>query len=109
MRQDPMQLTAFPGIEEDIETTNEVGHDDLAKVIIHNDDVTPMNFVVSILLEIFKRPLIFAEAIMLEAHHKGQAVVVALPQDEAESKVRIAHMLARTNGYPLTFTIEQDE
>ncbi len=110
-----MPKTTFPAIQEEtdieeaIDATTDATTEDMAKVIIHNDDVTPMDFVVMILTETFKRSLIFAEMIMIEAHNNGQAIVCALPQEEAERKVRMAHFLARANKYPLTFTIEKDE
>ncbi len=100
---------ATPDVEEEILTDSDTELEKNWKVIIHNDDVTPMNFVVSILLEIFDRSLVFAEMIMIEAHNNGQAIVCALPKEEAERKVRMAHFLARGNGYPLTFTIEEDD
>lgn len=106
MLEHSIKLIAIPDIEEDIETTTSVGQDDMVKVIIHNDDETPMQFVIAILLEIFKQSLIFAEAIMWEAHNNGMAIVCALPKEEAETKVRQAHFRARMLGFPLTFTIE---
>ena len=108
MRNDPRQLIANPEIEidEQIGTIEDVGDDDLWKVIIHNDDDTPMQFVIFVLVEIFKRPLIFAEGIMWEAHNNGMAVICSLPKNEAETKVRQAHFRARISGYPLKLTIE---
>ncbi len=97
------------GLEESIDVDSDATTEDMAKVIIHNDDVTPMDFVVLILTETFKRSLVFAEMIMLEAHQNGQAIVCAMSLEEAEAKVRMAHFLARANKYPLTFTIETDQ
>jgi ATP-dependent Clp protease adaptor protein ClpS len=76
------------------------------KVLIHNDDATPMDFVVEILQRIFERSSQDAEAIMYEAHHAGVALVVVLGFEQAEFKVDRAHSLARTAKYPLTFSIE---
>lgn len=93
-------------IQEEIieETEASVGGD--SKIVIHNDDVTPMDFVMAVLREIFKRPVIIAEAIMWEAHENGNAVVMSAAKDEAERLVRMAHFLSRSNGFPLKFTIE---
>ena len=102
----PMQLIANPEIEEEIGTIEDVGDDDLYKVIIHNDDSTPMDFVIYVLVEIFKRPIVFAEAIMWEAHNNGLAIICSLPKSEAETKVRQAHFRARISGYPLKLTME---
>lgn len=78
-------------------------------VIIHNDDVTPIDFVVMILSEIFERTAWDAWSITLTAHHTGQAVVMTLGLEEAKYRVGLAHGRARANHYPLTFTIELAE
>lgn len=109
---EPLLATiATPDVEEEklIDADAEISEGKRSKVIIHNDDVTPMDFVVMILLELFGQALMFAEMIMIDAHNNGQAIVCALPKPEAERKVRMAHFLARSNGFPLTFTIEDDD
>ncbi len=78
------------------------------RVLIHNDDVTPMDFVVQVLQSIFELLFERAEAVMLTAHHKGVAYVATYPKEEAQSRVRRAHNLARVEGYPLKFTIEAE-
>jgi ATP-dependent Clp protease adaptor protein ClpS len=75
-------------------------------VIAHDDPVTTMEFVVRIMVQVFKKPLILAEAIMWQVHNEGQSVVVVLPKAEAESRVRIATMAARLEGFPFRFSIE---
>jgi len=79
-----------------------------AKVIIHNDDVTPMDFVMMILFTLFNLSEELAEHIMLEAHTKGLALVVTLARPEAQRLVTKAHTIARKAGYPLTFTVESE-
>jgi ATP-dependent Clp protease adaptor protein ClpS len=76
------------------------------KVLIHNDDATPMDFVVEVLQQIFERSFQVAVEIMYEAHNAGVALVVVLGFEQAEFKVDRAHSLARTAKYPLTFSIE---
>jgi ATP-dependent Clp protease adaptor protein ClpS len=78
------------------------------RVIVHNDDVTPMDFVVRILTGVFALEAARAAKVMLEAHHSGVAHVTTLPLEEAEARVEKAHALARPWGYPLTFTYERD-
>lgn len=80
--------------------------DDLWKVIAHNDDKTTMEFVVRILVQIFKKPLIIAEAIMWQVHNEGLSVVDTLPKAEAESRARRAMLAARLEGFPFQLTIE---
>jgi ATP-dependent Clp protease adaptor protein ClpS len=78
------------------------------RVIIENDDVTPMEFVVLVLLSIFELDYDRAFRVMLEAHNKGHAYVVTLPFQEAQQRVYTAQSLARAEGYPLSFYLEPD-
>lgn len=80
----------------------------LYTVTIHNDDVTPMNFVVEVLKQIFFLGNDRAAEIMLTAHIKGLAYVQTLPRVEAEKRVQRAHQAAGMEGYPLTFTVERE-
>ena len=78
------------------------------RVIIENDDVTPMEFVVLVLLSIFDLDIDRAERVMLEAHNKGHAYVVSLPFEDAQQRVYHAHSTARAAGYPLSFYLEPE-
>ncbi len=78
------------------------------RVIIHNDDVTPMDFVVAVLSHYFDVNAADAVDIMLTAHLSGQALVKVLPYEEAHQKVYAAQSSARDYGYPLSFTLEPD-
>lgn len=78
------------------------------RVIIENDDVTPMEFVVLVLLVIFELDMERAQEIMLTAHYEGEAYVVTLPYAEAKERVYQAHSLARQNNYPLSFYLERE-
>jgi len=78
------------------------------RVIIHNDDVTPMDFVVHVLKTIFYLANDRAADIMLTAHIKGNAYVQTLPKSEAEKRVNRAHFEANNAGYPLKFTMEPE-
>ena len=78
------------------------------KVIIHNDDVTPMDFVTYVLEDIFQLPSFLAISIMYTAHFKGVALVAVYPQSEAQRRVGKAHFAASLDGYPLTFTMEPE-
>ena len=78
------------------------------RVIIQNDDVTPMDFVVLVLLKIFQLPVSRAMSVMIEAHRKGRAYVMSLPFQEAQQRVYDAQSAAREAGYPLSFYLEPD-
>lgn len=88
-----------------------VNQEDLEKlyrVIIENDDVTPMDFVVMVLRTFFGLSLEDALNVMLTAHNEGHALVTTLPLNEAQECVYRAHTVAREEGYPLTFYLEPD-
>jgi len=78
----------------------------LYHVIIHNDDVTPMDFVVRILQGVFYLDNLAAFQIMYSAHYHGQAHVQTLPKPEAIKRVGMAHFSASLNHYPLHFSVE---
>lgn len=78
------------------------------RVIIQNDDVTPMDFVIAVLRLIFGLTMERATQVMFEAHHNGRAHVVTLPFQEAQERVYIAQSMARASDYPLSFYLEPD-
>ncbi|RME85447.1 MAG: ATP-dependent Clp protease adaptor ClpS [Caldilineae bacterium] len=100
-----MMTITSPEIIEDRETDLEPRY----RIIIHNDDVTPFDFVIDILRSVFKLSREIAEHVTWTAHIKGLALVMVRPRSEAERLVKKAHMAARLEGYPLTFTIEPEE
>ena len=78
------------------------------RVMVHNDDVTPYDFVIIVLVRIFQVSPIDAEAITWSAHVNGLALVVVLPLNEANKRVGRAHFAAALEGYPLNFSIEPE-
>ncbi|MBI3099125.1 MAG: ATP-dependent Clp protease adaptor ClpS [Planctomycetes bacterium] len=81
----------------------------LYRVLVHNDDISPMEFVVEVLKRFFRLPTGRAAGVMVEAHFTGVAWVDTLPLEEAEFRVEQAHSFARGRRYPLTFSIEPEE
>jgi ATP-dependent Clp protease adaptor protein ClpS len=79
------------------------------RVFIHNDDVTPMDFVVQILRTNFQKPEEEAIQIMLTAHHSKIAHVATLPLEQAEFRVDQCHSLARARKFPLKLTYEPED
>lgn len=79
------------------------------RIVAHDDDFTTMEFVVRIMVQIFKKPLILAEAIMWQVHNEGLSVVDVLPKPEAVYRVRKATAAARLEGFPFRFTLEPEE
>src|SRR5688572_2199061 len=78
----------------------------LYRVIIHNDDVTPMKFVVHVLKNFFYLSNPKAAEIMLAAHFYGTAYVQTLHKTEAEKRINKSHAVAAAEGYPLHFSME---
>jgi ATP-dependent Clp protease adaptor protein ClpS len=103
-----MKLQVAPEIEIIEEQQEETELEPLYRVIIHNDDVTPMDFVVQILKTIFYLSNAKAAEIMLTAHYYGTAYVQTLPKSEAERRINKAHFAAGLEGYPLHFSLEPE-
>lgn len=78
------------------------------KVIILNDDHTPMEFVVDVLMNIFNHDQASSEHLTMVIHHEGSAVAGIFPYEIAEQKgVETTH-LARQAGFPLNVKIESE-
>ena len=76
-------------------------------VILHNDPMTPRAFVVLALKQCFGKAERAAEAIMLEAHEEGHAVVATYTREIAETKAAKANDFSAKHGYVLLFTAEK--
>jgi ATP-dependent Clp protease adaptor protein ClpS len=78
------------------------------KVVLLNDDYTPMDFVTFILKDVFHRSHEEAVGIMLEIHHKGAGVCGVYTRDVAETKAELVITMSRRNEYPLQCRVEKD-
>ncbi|TMH36698.1 MAG: ATP-dependent Clp protease adapter ClpS [Betaproteobacteria bacterium] len=76
------------------------------QVVMLNDDYTPMEFVVMVLQEYFKRDLETATQIMLKIHHEGRGVCGVYSKDVAATKVELVLAAARRGGHPLQCIME---
>jgi ATP-dependent Clp protease adaptor protein ClpS len=103
-----MATRTVPDIQIDEDQEQETAYEPLYRVIIHNDDVTPMDFVVHVLSTIFMLQAPDAVKIMYLAHYRGEAVVQILPRSEAEKRINKAHFAAGLEGYPLHFSMEPE-
>ncbi len=77
------------------------------KVILLNDDFTPMDFVVFVLQEYFHKDMEMATRIMLKVHHEGKAACGVFSEDIARTKVEQVVKHARQQGHPLQCTMEE--
>ena len=79
------------------------------KVIFHNDDYTPMDFVVIALMALFRKSSDEAFRIMMNVHEKGRGIAGGPYSKEiAETKVANVMDFARQNGHPLKATFEKE-
>ena len=101
--------TTNPYGEPDIILEEELEEPRLFRVLLHNDDYTTMEFVISILVEVFHKSAEQAAAIMLAVHENGIGVCGVYPHEVAETKVALVHSRARRAGFPLKSTMEEME
>ncbi len=88
------------------ETGLKTGYLPLYRVIMWDDDVTTMEFVIRVLVKIFAKDIKTAEKLTYEVHYSGSAHVDTLPLERAEFKVQQVHTAAQMEGYPFRCTIE---
>jgi len=78
------------------------------KVLLLNDDYTPMDFVVEVLMRFFGKSELEAVRVMLEVHHAGVGVAGVYPFEIAETKVAQVTRAAQQAEYPLQCTLEPE-
>jgi len=76
------------------------------KVVIHNDDYTPMEFVVQILEKFFSMNREKATQIMLHVHTQGKGICGIFSRDVAETKVALVNEFSQTHQHPLLCAME---
>ncbi len=89
-------------------TRRQVARPPRYKVILYNDDYTPMEFVVAILENVFGKGPSAATQIMLQIHNSGLGVGGVFLLEVAETKVATVHRLAEDRGYPLRSGVEKE-
>ncbi len=77
-------------------------------VVMHDDPITTMDFVVEMLTRVFGYDAERAVEVMYQIHTTGCAKIGLMPLERAEFKVEMVHTSARAHGFPLTCTIESD-
>jgi len=90
------------------ETRRKVARPERYKVLLYNDDYTPMEFVVMLLESVFEKTPSAATQLMLQIHRTGQGVGGVYVLQIAETKVSSVHRLAEERGYPLRAGIEKE-
>lgn len=84
----------------------ELARPPLYTVLLLNDDYTPMDFVVDVLIQYFSMGLEQATQVMLHVHTRGKGVCGVFTREIAETKVAQVNEYARMNQHPLLCTME---
>lgn len=92
--------------ESELLDENEVREPKKYRVLLHNDDYTTMDFVVEVLVKVFRKSETEATIIMLQIHNEGVGICGLYTAEVAETKVDMVHRLAKSAGYPLRCTME---
>ncbi|NLA67904.1 MAG: ATP-dependent Clp protease adapter ClpS [Gammaproteobacteria bacterium] len=105
-------MSNTPGHERDHGVAVEVGRPELARpplysVLLLNDDYTPMDFVVEVLVRFFGMDIERATQVMLHVHTRGRGVCGVFTREVAESKVAQVNEYSRLNQHPLLATYEK--
>lgn len=77
-------------------------------MLLLNDDYTPMDFVVEVLMRFFRKSELEAIRIMLQVHHEGVGVCGVYPFEIAETKVNQVMQAAAEEGHPLQCIMEPE-
>ena len=104
MADDPKEFNDSELLEE---IRDELKEPDMWKVVLLNDDYTPRDFVVEILVSIFHKQPIEATKIMLDVHKKGRGMVGIYPYDIGRTKVTQVTQVAREREFPLKSIMEK--
>ncbi len=81
----------------------------LWKVLLMNDDHTPMEFVIELLMQLFGHSETSAKDITLEIHNTGSGVAGIYNYEIAEQRALEATKISRKNGHPLRIQVESEE
>lgn len=77
------------------------------KVVMHNDNVTPMEFVIQLLVEVFNKSIDEAHDITMAIHETGKATAGFYSYEVAEQKHSECSVICNYHGHPLKITIEE--
>lgn len=93
--------------DESLDLLNETEEPKLYKVLLHNDDYTPMDFVILVLKKFFSKNEADAHRIMLDVHNVGIGEAGVYSFEVAETKVMHVNQFAKNSEYPLKSSYEE--
>lgn len=94
--------------EENVMDDVELKEPSMYKVILNNDDYTPMDFVVMVLMTVFHKDEDTAQRVMLDVHQRGKGICGVFTFEVAETKVKQVEILAERHKHPLLCTMEPE-
>ncbi|WP_082663852.1 MULTISPECIES: ATP-dependent Clp protease adapter ClpS [unclassified Guyparkeria] len=103
------QITRRPLETEEVSEQAVSDEPPMYRVLLLNDDFTPMDFVVQVLMQLFGMSFDQANAVMLEVHHHGRGVCGEFTREIAETRVSQVNQIAREHEYPLMCVMERAE
>lgn len=95
-------------IEFELQDSTEVEEPKKYKVLLLNDDYSTMDFVIDVLLKIFRKSLEESEVIMLNIHNNGKEVCGVYTNEIAATKIAQVKTIAREKGFPLRAIMEEE-
>jgi ATP-dependent Clp protease adaptor protein ClpS len=101
-------MTTDTIVEKQVKTTDKLKEPGKFRVIVCNDDTTPVEFVISMLIAVFKHDEKSALELTLQIHNKGSATAGIYSYEVAEQKGVDGVNLARAHGWPLIIKVEPE-
>ena len=101
------QMSEQVGIKERTKEDIIVQEPNLWQVVYYNDNVTPMDFVIKTLKDIFRKSNEVAYELTMKVHETGSAIVATLPYEIAEQKIAESISMSRGAGFPLALDLEE--
>jgi ATP-dependent Clp protease adaptor protein ClpS len=95
-------------LEPELKNKKKVKEPTFWKVILKNDDFTPMNFVIDVLQKFFGKSAGVAEQIMMNVHEQGQGIAGLYTHEIAETKVEQVNTYAKQHNHPFTVTMQEN-
>ncbi|MEM5947905.1 ATP-dependent Clp protease adaptor ClpS [Spirochaetia bacterium 38H-sp] len=106
-KEDTKVFMAFsPDEEASVSVKPKITEPELYWVVMLNDDYTPMDFVVNVLMSVFDKNPLEATELMMTIHNKGSARIASYVYDIAVTKISRVHDEAKKNNFPLRCTME---
>ena len=90
------------------QTTRQVKEPGKFKVVVCNDDVTPVDFVIAMLMKVFRHDEGTAVKLTVQVHEQGRGIAGIYPFEIAEQKALDATNMARLNDFPLITKVEPE-